>query len=148
MKAHSLEILLTGALLALLGQVAAFGGAVLWGNAVEASPAAGLSGALYAPFGLVALLAPGLAAPLARRALELRSAQSGGTDGSPSSSPWRFVALLGIAETLSAAARLAGGASALAPLPMHGLLAVHAAVATILCRRSNPHASATSPTET
>jgi hypothetical protein len=148
MKAQSLEFLLTGALLALLGQVAAFGGAVLWGNAVGASPAAGLSGALYAPFGLVALLAPGLAAPLARRALELHSAQSGSADQSPWSSPWRFVALLGIAETLYAAARLAGGASALAPLPMHGLLAVHAAVATIVFRRSKPHASGSPPTET
>lgn len=139
MKRSTLEILLAGALLALLGQVAALGGATLWAGTRQASAGAGLSIALYAPFGLLALLLPALAAPVARRALARWA------PGGASTHPWpglgRFAALLGIAEALTLAAQLAAGASPLPPVALHGLLAAHGAVAALVLGRGLDHAN-------
>lgn len=139
MNRHRLEILLTAALLALLGHVAALGGAIFWAASREGSTAAGLSSVLYAPFALLALMVPALAAPAARRALALRGL--GVASAHPWPSLWRFAAVLGIAEGLTMAARLAGGASPLLPLLLHGLLGAHAAFAAIVLGRSIDHAN-------
>ncbi len=138
MSRHPLEILLAAALLTVFGLVAAFAGAVLWAGARGASPGAGLSAALYAPFALLALVLPVLAAPVARRALATWAPDPAVPV------PWppvpRFIALLAIAEALTLAARLAGGDVPLAPLPVHAMLAAYAAVAAALLGRNPDHA--------
>lgn len=141
MKRESVEILLTGALLALLSQVATLGGAVLWSGIFAGAPVSGLSAILYAPFGLIALLSPALAAPVVKRAARPWGFDDGAGRGRLWPGPWRFAALLGIAETLTVAARMASGASALPPLALHCLLAAHTALATSLLGRSQHHAS-------
>lgn len=140
MTRHFLEILLAAALLTVFGLVAAFAGAVLWSGASGASPGAGLSAALYAPFALLALVLPVLAAPVARRALAAWAPQA----AEPTPAPWapalRFAALLGVAEALTLAARLGGGDAPFAPLPVHAMLAVYAAIAAALLGRNPDHA--------
>jgi membrane protein implicated in regulation of membrane protease activity len=143
---YPLEILLAAAFLTVFGLVAAFAGAALWAGARGASPGAWLSAALYAPFALLALVLPMLAAPVARRALATLAPDAAVPV------PWppvpRFIALLAIAEALTLAARLAGGDAPVAALPIHAMLAVYTAVAAVLLGRNAanalepPHADA------
>jgi hypothetical protein len=111
---------------------------VLWTGARGPSPEAGLSAALYAPFALLALLLPVLAAPAARRALAVWAPAPAAPAPWPPAS--RFAALLAIAEALTLGARLAGGDAPLAPLPVHAMLAVYSAIAAVLLGRNADHA--------
>lgn len=136
MSRPHLEILVTGALLALFGLVASFAGAFLWATVREPSTGMQLSAALYAPFALLATVLPVLAAPMAQRAL------GAWMPAAELTRPWppvaRFTALLALAEAATLAVRAAVG-DGTAPLFVHGLLAAHAAIAAALLGQSFRH---------
>jgi hypothetical protein len=99
-----------------------------------------ISGAMFAPFALVALFLPVVAGPLAKRLIP--------TPESASTIPMvlAFVGVVVLAELGTAVARSLAGLPALeSPKALHGLIAIYAALgAYLFCRRA-PHVESPNP---
>ncbi len=140
---HSLIFLIvTGTIVGATSLVADAAGAFLWASATAApvhGAATGVMAAVYAPFALVALVLPALAAPMAR--VTLGFAGAGRVAVALPASPWLAgLFIFGFAELLIALVRATAGEPLLqAPAFVHGLLALYAAAAAYLSRRPPGH---------
>ncbi|MBX9964316.1 MAG: hypothetical protein K2Y35_14745 [Burkholderiales bacterium] len=152
MKPTLILIMLTAAVLTFTTLVAVAAVAFFWGGAAGMAggdrTTSGLTAAIYAPFALVALLLPVMAAPMARLALRL-----GGSNRSASAHPiqplWLLAAVVFLAaEALIAAIRtIAGDGAYSAPLFLHLLLAGYAAAGAYLLRRGPDHVRESADTQ-
>ena len=145
MKPILILVMLTAAVLTVTTLVAAAAVAFFWGGATGMAGAArassGLMAAIYAPFALVALLLPTMAAPMARLALRY-----GGNRAAAAhliQPLWLLAGLVFVAaEALIAAIRTVAGDGAYStPLFMHLLLGGYAAAGAYLLRRGPDHVS-------
>lgn len=134
-------VMLTAALLTVTTLVAAAAAAFFWGGTVGLASAdratSGLMAAIYGPFALLALLLPALAGPMARAVTRF----AGGA-ATPLRLPvWlAWAALFAGAEALTVLVRALAGEPSVFPAPFfQAMLAVYAAVAVPILRRSQDH---------
>lgn len=100
---------------------------------------ASISGAMFAPFALVALFLPIVAGPLARRVMPAEG-------GSTVPMVFAFLGIVLIAELGTAVARSLAGLPALeSPKALHGLVAIYAALGAYLFCRRVPHVESPAP---
>lgn len=152
MKPTLILVMLTAAVLTVTTLVAVAAVAFFWGGAAGMAgggrTSSGLTAAIYAPFALVALLLPVMAAPMARLALRM-----GGSSRTASAHPiqplWLLAAVVFLAaEALIAAIRtIAGDGAYSAPLFLHLLLAGYAAAGAYLLRRGPDHVRESADTQ-